>query len=104
MGGGLATPGIKGAAGAAQSRLSNGVKSHDAATNGDTKQNSAEPQPPTTTTSKDPQAASQAAKLEKLKQRVTITKDGKKRIAPLLVSNSNAGETSLPRAQLRAAS
>ncbi|KAI9762675.1 MAG: HIR complex subunit [Chaenotheca gracillima] len=42
-----------------------------------------------------------AAKLERLKQRVTYTKDGKKRIAPLLVSGS-AGETqsSLPRAQL----
>lgn len=41
-----------------------------------------------------------AAKLEKLKQRVTITKDGKKRIAPLLVSSSTAHESSLPRAQL----
>lgn len=41
-----------------------------------------------------------AAKLEKLKQRVTITKDGKKRIAPLLVSSSVAQESSLPRAQL----
>lgn len=44
------------------------------------------------------------AKLEKLKQRVTITKDGKKRIAPLLVSSSAAHESSLPRAQLIAAS
>lgn len=43
-----------------------------------------------------------AAKLEKLKQRVTITKDGKKRIAPLLVSSSGAQESSLPRAQLMA--
>ena len=41
-----------------------------------------------------------AAKLERLKQRVTITKDGKKRIAPLLVSSSGAGESSLPRTQL----
>lgn len=41
-----------------------------------------------------------AAKLEKLKQRVTITKDGKKRIAPLLVSSSGAHESSLPRTQL----
>lgn len=45
-----------------------------------------------------------AAKLEKLKQRVTITKDGKKRIAPLLVSSSGAHESSLPRAQLMASS
>ena len=41
-----------------------------------------------------------AAKLERLKSRVTITKDGKKRIAPLLVSSAGASESSLPRAQL----
>ena len=40
------------------------------------------------------------AKLEKLKQRVTYTKDGKKRIAPLLVSSSADHGASLPRAQL----
>ncbi len=45
-----------------------------------------------------------AAKLEKLKQRVTITKEGKKRIAPLLVSSSGAQESSLPRAPLVASS
>lgn len=45
-----------------------------------------------------------AAKLERLKQRVTITKDGKKRIAPLLVSSSAAQESSLPRTQLMSAS
>lgn len=48
---------------------------------------------------KDPQAE----KIDKLKQRVTITKDGKKRIAPLLVSSSNQGEANLPRPQLQAA-
>ena len=41
-----------------------------------------------------------AAKLERLKSRVTITKDGKKRIAPLLVSSAAANESSLPRPQL----
>ena len=41
-----------------------------------------------------------AEKLEKLKNRVTITKDGKKRIAPLLVSSSGGQESSLPRAQM----
>lgn len=41
-----------------------------------------------------------AAKLEKLKQKITITKDGKKRITPLLVSSSGAHESSLPRTQL----
>lgn len=44
-----------------------------------------------------------AAKLERLKNRVTITKDGKKRIAPLLVSSAD-NESSLPRPQLMAAS
>lgn len=43
-----------------------------------------------------------AAKLEKLKSRVTITQDGKKRIAPLLVSSSGAQESSLPHARLMA--
>lgn len=43
-------------------------------------------------------------KLERLKSRVTITKDGKKRIAPLLLSSSGGHESSLPRAQLMSAS
>ncbi|KAL8775770.1 MAG: hypothetical protein Q9194_003651 [Teloschistes cf. exilis] len=43
-------------------------------------------------------------KLEKLKSRVTITKDGKKRIVPLLLSSSGGYESSLPRAQLMSAS
>ena len=42
----------------------------------------------------------QSAKLERLKSRVTITKEGKKRIAPLLVSTSGGQESTLPRAQL----
>ena len=42
----------------------------------------------------------QEAKLERLKSRVTITKDGKKRIAPLLVSTAGGQESTLPRAQL----
>lgn len=43
----------------------------------------------------------QMAKIDKLKQRVTITKDGKKRIQPLLVSSaSGVGESSLPKPQL----
>lgn len=40
-------------------------------------------------------------RVEKLKQRVTVTKDGKKRIAPMLVSSSSGiGESSLPQTQL----
>jgi protein HIRA/HIR1 len=42
------------------------------------------------------------AKLERLKQRPTYTKEGKKRIAPLLVSGAGAGESSLPQARLMA--
>lgn len=48
---------------------------------------------------KDPQAE----RIDKLKQRVTITKDGKKRVAPLLLSSSNTGEANLPRPQLQQA-
>ena len=44
-----------------------------------------------------------AAKLEKLKNRVTFTKDGKKRIAPLLVSSAGT-ESLLPRPHLMASS
>jgi len=40
------------------------------------------------------------AKLERLKQRVEITKDGKKRIKPLLVSGTGAAESSLPQTRL----
>ncbi|KAJ5113659.1 hypothetical protein N7456_002193 [Penicillium angulare] len=42
------------------------------------------------------------AKLERLKSRPTYTKDGKKRIAPLLVSGAGGGESSLPQARLMA--
>jgi protein HIRA/HIR1 len=40
------------------------------------------------------------AKLERLKSRVEITKDGKKRIKPLLVSSSVGAESSLPQSRL----
>ncbi|KAI9829135.1 MAG: HIR complex subunit [Thelocarpon impressellum] len=52
------------------------------------------------------QREADAAKLERLKQRVTITKDGKKRIAPLLLSGSSAAaaESSLPTSHLMATS
>jgi len=60
--------------------------------------NGASTSEPTPVPPKDPQQE----KIDKLKQRVTITKDGKKRIAPLLVSSSNQGEANLPRPQLQA--
>ncbi|KAJ9273085.1 hypothetical protein DTO212C5_670 [Paecilomyces variotii] len=43
------------------------------------------------------------AKLERLKQRPTYTKEGKKRIQPLLVSGAGAAQSSLPQARLMAA-
>ena len=46
---------------------------------------------------------STAAKLERMRSRVTVTKDGKKRIAPLLVASSGTAESSLPRSQLMTA-
>ncbi|TGO11212.1 hypothetical protein BTUL_0115g00320 [Botrytis tulipae] len=45
-----------------------------------------------------------ADRLDALKQRVTITKEGKKRVAPLLVSASSTGLSSLPQSQLMASS
>ncbi|KAL5600919.1 hypothetical protein BROUX41_005754 [Berkeleyomyces rouxiae] len=40
------------------------------------------------------------ARINELKSRVTVGKDGKKRVAPLLVSSSGTGLSSLPQAQL----
>lgn len=51
-----------------------------------------------------PEPDANAAKIEAMKQRVTITKEGKKRVAPLLVSSSGTGLSSLPQSQLMAAS
>ncbi|KAF2120442.1 protein HIR1 [Lophiotrema nucula] len=63
---------------------------------------------PALTNGSTPAAAPQAPtepppeqRVEKLKQRVTVTKDGKKRIAPMLVSSaSGMGESSLPQTKL----
>lgn len=41
-----------------------------------------------------------AERIAQLKSRVTIGKDGKKRVAPLLVSSSGTGTSSLPQSQL----
>ncbi|KAL1958586.1 hypothetical protein VTO42DRAFT_4183 [Malbranchea cinnamomea] len=45
-----------------------------------------------------------AARLERLKQRPTYTKEGKKRIAPLLVSGAGGTQSSLPQSRVFAAS
>ncbi|KAI0009354.1 Hira-domain-containing protein [Xylariaceae sp. FL0662B] len=39
-------------------------------------------------------------RVNELKSRVTITKDGKKRVAPMLISSSGTGQSSLPQTQL----
>lgn len=41
-----------------------------------------------------------AERVNELKSRVTITKDGKKRVAPMLISSSGTGQSSLPQSQL----
>ncbi|RDW72005.1 protein HIR [Coleophoma crateriformis] len=51
-----------------------------------------------------PEVDENAEKLAAMKQRVTITKEGKKRVAPLLVSSSGTGQSSLPQSQLMASS
>ena len=84
-----------------QITMTNGTNVPPTLTNGqnhDQNADAAEGQPPK------PKEDPNAAKLEKLKSRVTITKDGKKRIAPLLVSSAGANEYSLPRPQLMNAS
>ncbi|KAI2633160.1 Hira-domain-containing protein [Hypomontagnella submonticulosa] len=45
-----------------------------------------------------------AQRVNELKSRVTITKDGKKRVAPMLISSSGTGQSSLPQSQLVGAS
>ena len=75
-------------------------------TNGDLTKNKDSSTAESAATSKDPEAtikSAQDAKIDRLKSRVTITKDGKKRMAPLLVSGSAGAESTLPRTQLRAA-
>ncbi|TKA79368.1 hypothetical protein B0A55_02835 [Friedmanniomyces simplex] len=88
------TNGVHGDDGALQA---NGIGSAAPTTNGV----AAEPTPaqaPQQPKEKDPQQE----RIDKLKNRVTFTKEGKKRIAPLLVSSSNVGDTNLPRPQLQA--
>jgi protein HIRA/HIR1 len=81
---------------------SNGVK--PAAKNGDAAGDSEPAKEKEKEEEKDEQAAESADKtaerIQQLKSRVTIGKDGKKRVAPLLVSSSGTGTSSLPQSQL----
>ncbi|CAK7270332.1 HIR complex subunit [Sporothrix epigloea] len=51
-------------------------------------------------TAEEETAEKRAERIQTLKSRVTITKDGRKRVAPLLVSSSGTGQSSLPQSQL----
>ncbi|KAF2686481.1 protein HIR1 [Lentithecium fluviatile CBS 122367] len=83
---------LMGDGGAVQPPITNGTNGtlpSAALTNGSSAAPPAPPEPP----------ADQ--RVEKLKQRVTVTKDGKKRIAPMLVSSSSGvGQSSLPQTKL----
>ena len=46
------------------------------------------------------QGATEQAKLERMKNRVEITKDGRKRVRPVLISSAGGGESSLPQTRL----
>ena len=83
------------------------TKESTPATNG-TKPGTPSAKPPATTNG-DAQEAEKPAeessdkaaeRVKELKSRVTVGKDGKKRVAPLLVSSSGTGQSSLPQTQL----
>lgn len=73
----------------------NGVNTTPALTNGTTV-----PEPANNEDPGQPKVDPNQAKLERLKSRVEYTKDGKKRIRPLLVSGAGATESSLPQSRL----
>ncbi|KAK2074587.1 hypothetical protein P8C59_008782 [Phyllachora maydis] len=85
---------------AASASHGNGVKA--AAKNGES--NGSTPEQATKDKPAEEEADKTAERIAALKSRVTITKDGKKRVAPLLVSSSGTGQSSLPRSQLVGAS
>lgn len=74
----------------------NGTKNNSTSTSKNTATNDqAEPE------QKPEEAADKTAeRVKELKSRVTVGKDGKKRVAPLLVSSSGTGQSSLPQTQL----
>lgn len=71
--------------------VTNGTKSK-AATNGQPSEPEQKPE--------EEAADKTAERVKELKSRVTVGKDGKKRVAPLLVSSSGTGQSSLPQTQL----
>ena len=73
--------------------ITNGVNGTSTVTNG-------HPEPPMTETPKTLKDDTNAAIHERIKSKVTIGKDGRKRVAPILVSSAGSSESSLPRPQL----
>ncbi|KAK3692317.1 TUP1-like enhancer of split-domain-containing protein [Podospora appendiculata] len=86
------------AAKAADASTTNGAKplAKNGETNGDVESRKEKEKE----TSAEESADKTAERIAALKSRVTITKDGKKRVAPLLVSSSGTGQSSLPQSQL----
>ncbi|KAK7959918.1 WD domain-containing protein [Apiospora aurea] len=84
----------------------NGVKTGTATPNNVATPNAQLEAEATKETDKEPTAAAgensdkQVQRVNELKSRVTITKDGKKRVAPMLISSSGTGQSSLPQTQL----
>jgi len=80
----------------------NGAKSTDVATPKDTPASgTATPKEKDGEAEKASEAADKTARrVNELKSRVTIGKDGKKRVAPMLISSSGTGQSSLPQTQL----
>ncbi|KAK1759605.1 protein HIR1 [Echria macrotheca] len=82
--------------GAKSDGATNGVKAtKNGEVNGD-----ADRSKPVTPAPEEESADKAAERIAALKSRVTITKDGKKRVAPMLVSSSGTGLSSLPQPQL----
>ncbi|KAI0026024.1 Hira-domain-containing protein [Xylariomycetidae sp. FL0641] len=84
----------------------NGVKTDTATPNATTngqaegeEEHQKETEEPTSAPAEDA-ADKTAQRVNELKSRVTYTKDGKKRVAPMLISSSGTGQSSLPQTQL----
>ncbi|KAI0176531.1 Hira-domain-containing protein [Hypoxylon sp. FL1284] len=79
----------------------NGVKTGTASSNAPSSNGQADDQPENDKATPAEEPADKAAeRVTELKSRVTITKDGKKRVAPMLISSSGTGQSSLPQSQL----
>ncbi|KAI0830398.1 Hira-domain-containing protein [Hypoxylon sp. FL0890] len=83
------------------SPTTNGVKSSAATPNAPTINGQTEAQPEKDKAHPEEESADKTAqRINELKSRVTITKDGKKRVAPMLISSLGTGQSSLPQSQL----